>query len=76
MKEQTIAAIADLKLKVAEHIIAQDDYYKTTDVRRILTETKVGAQRRSGLLKKLKMIFLEAEIGQEFCDYKKGGLEM
>ena len=48
----------DLKLKLAEHIIAQ--YSVDTDVRSILTETKVGAWRREALLKKLKTVFLAA----------------
>ena len=50
-------SIADLKLRVAEHILAQYDCCETTDVRNILDETKVGAWRRPTLVKKLKMIF-------------------
>jgi len=69
MKEQAIVSIdvdttkvcidiADLKLRVAEHIIAQDDCYGTADVvRNILAETKVGAWRKPALVKKLKMVF-------------------
>ena len=67
MKEQTITAIdvdttkvdtiADLKLRVAEHIIAQDGCHGTDDVRNILAETKVGGGRRPASLKLLKMIF-------------------
>jgi len=68
MEEQTIASIdvgttkvcptiADLKLRVAEHIVAQYDGYATIDVRDILAETKVGAWRRPTLLKILKMVF-------------------
>lgn len=48
----------DLKLKLAEHIITQ--YGGGTDVRSILTETKVGAWRRETLLKKLRTVFLAA----------------
>jgi hypothetical protein len=68
MEEQTIASIdastnevcptvADLKLRVAEHILAQYDYCGVTDVRNILDETKVGAWRRPTLLKIIKMVF-------------------
>ena len=69
MKQQTTAStdgnttevcttVADLKWKVAEYIVAQNDCYGTADVvRNILTETKVGAWRRPALLKMLKMIF-------------------
>jgi len=49
----------DLKLKLAEHIIAQYGG-ENSDVRSILTETKVGAWRRKALLNKLKMVFLAA----------------
>ena len=49
--------VANLKLRVAEHIINQNDCHRTTDVQTILAETKVGAWRRADLLKKLKMIF-------------------
>jgi len=60
MKKRTILNsinIADLKLRVAEHIVAQDDCYRTADVQTILAETKVGAWRRADLLKKLQIIF-------------------
>ena len=49
--------VANLKLRVAEHIINQNDCYRTADVQTILAETRVGAWRRADLLKKLKMIF-------------------
>jgi len=49
--------IADLQLRVAEHILAQYDCYDATDVRNILNETKAGAWRRPTLLKMLKMVF-------------------
>ena len=61
MKKRTILTsinVADLKLRVAEHIVTQNDRYRTADVQTILAETKVGAWRRADLLKKLKMIFL------------------
>ena len=66
MEEQDVGTtkvcttIADLKLRVAEHIVAQYDGYGTTDVRNILAETKVGAWRRAALLKILKMVFSAA----------------
>ena len=50
--------IANLKLRVVEHIVTQNDCYRTADVQTILAETKVGAQRQADLLKQLKMIFL------------------
>jgi len=49
--------VADLKLRVAEHIIAQDDYSVTDEVQNILAETKAGAWRRPALLEKLKKVF-------------------
>jgi hypothetical protein len=49
--------VAELKLKMAEHIITLDSCRESTDVRDILSETKVGAWRRPALLKKLKMVF-------------------
>ncbi|GAJ17634.1 unnamed protein product, partial [marine sediment metagenome] len=60
MKKQsasTFINVADLKLRVAEHIVTQNDCYRTADVQTILAETKVGAWRQADLLKKLKMIF-------------------
>ena len=61
MKKRTTLTsinVADLKLRVAEHIVTQNDCYRTADVQTILAETKVGAWRRADLLEKLKMIFL------------------
>ena len=61
MKKRTILTsinVADLKLRVAEYVVTQNDCYRTADVQTILAETKVGAWRRADLLKKLKMIFL------------------
>jgi hypothetical protein len=51
------ATIADLKVRIAEHILAQYGSYGTTDVRNILNETKVGASRRTTLRKFLTMVF-------------------
>jgi hypothetical protein len=47
---------ADLKLRMAEHIITQYNY-GATEVRDILAETKVGGRRKSALLKKLSGVF-------------------
>ena len=49
--------LADLKLRVAEHIIAQADCYRPDEVQSILAETKIGAWRRVDLLEKLRIIF-------------------
>jgi len=59
MRKQILNTIdvTDLKLRMAEHIIAQNDCYRTDDVQTILTETRVGEWRRADLLNKLKMIF-------------------
>ncbi len=68
MKEQDMMAgevrstkpyttLGDLKLRVAEHIIAQADCYRPDEILSILAETKVGAWRRSYLLEKLRFIF-------------------
>ena len=59
MRKQALSAsdVANLKLRVAEHIVAQEDWCRRADVQTILAETKVGAWRRADLLKKLKMIF-------------------
>ena len=60
MKKRTISTpinIAELKLRVAEHIITQNDCYRSTDIQTILAETKVGAWKQADLLTKLKMTF-------------------
>jgi ubiquitin len=49
--------LADLKLKVAEHIIAQADCYQPDEVQSILAETKIGVWRRADLWEKLRIIF-------------------
>jgi len=49
--------LADLKVKMAEHIIAQYNCNGKNDVRDILTETKVGAWTRPALLKIIKTVF-------------------
>jgi hypothetical protein len=54
---QPCTTLADLKLRVAEHVIAQADGYQSDEVQKILAETKVGAWRRDVLLEKLRIIF-------------------
>ena len=49
--------LADLRLKLAEHIIAHEDNYRPDEVWSILTETKVGAWRRKALVEKLRVVF-------------------
>ena len=50
-------SLAELQLKLAAYIVAQEDYRRTTNVHDILAETKVGAWRRRTLANKLKIIF-------------------
>ena len=57
MEEQIIA---DLKLRVAEHIIAQYECQESNDVRNIRAETKVGGGTKPTLQKILKMVFSAA----------------
>ena len=57
MEEQIIA---NLKLKVAEHIIAQYECQENNDVQSIRTETKVGGGAKPTLQKILKMVFSAA----------------
>lgn len=55
-----VCTIADLKLRVAEHVVAQYDYRGVNDVWDIIAETKVGARRKPTLLKILKKVFSAA----------------
>ena len=48
---------ADLRLRLAEHIIIQDGRSVADEVRSILAETKVGARKRPALLERLKVVF-------------------
>ena len=57
MDKTTSTTIIDLKLKVAEHILAQADNRKTS-AQDILAENKVGIQQKSDLMRMLKGIFL------------------
>ena len=59
MRKQALSGvdIAELKLRMAEHIIAQEECTRMADVRSILAETKVGAWRKATLRKKLEMLF-------------------
>lgn len=51
---------ADLKLKVAEYIATQYGYDRGTDVRSILNETKIGAQRKPTLQDMLNSVFTKS----------------
>ncbi len=50
-------ALADLRLKIAEHLIDQADVYDFNEVYNILAETKVGARRRTELMDKVRLVF-------------------
>ncbi len=54
---QPCTTLADLRLRLAEHVITQADDYQPDEVQQILAETKVGAWRRGALLEKLRVIF-------------------
>ena len=49
--------LADLKLKIAEHLINQADNYRPDEVYSIMAETKVGARKRADLVEKLRVVF-------------------
>jgi hypothetical protein len=49
--------LADMKVKVAEHLVNLSDFYRTDEVYHIMAETKVGARRRNDLVDKLRMVF-------------------
>ncbi len=49
--------MADMKLKIAEHLINLADFYRQDGVYSIMAETKVGARRRSDLVNKLRVVF-------------------
>lgn len=48
------------KLRVAEGVVTQDDYYGNTGVLNFLAETEAVGWRKPALLKKLEMVFLAA----------------
>ena len=50
-------ALADLKLKIAEHLISQADNYRPDEVYGIMAETKIGARKRTHLVEKLRVVF-------------------
>jgi len=54
---RTGTSLADLKLKIAEHLIKQADSYRLHEVYGIMAETKVGARKRADLMDKLRMVF-------------------
>ena len=49
--------LADMKLKIAEHLINMADFYRSDEVYSIMAETKVGARRRNDLVDKLRVVF-------------------
>jgi len=49
--------LADLKLKIAEHLIHQADSYRPDEIYSIMAETKIGARKRTDLMEKLRMVF-------------------
>ena len=49
--------LADMKLKIAEHLIHLADSYRTDEVYGILAETKIGARKRTDLVEKLRVVF-------------------
>jgi len=53
----TSTALADLKLKIAEHLVNQADKYRPDEVYCIVAETKVGARNRNDLVEKLRVVF-------------------
>jgi len=50
-------SLADMKLKIAEHLINLADRYRTNEVYGILAETKIGARKRTDLVEKLRVVF-------------------
>ena len=53
---RTFSALADLKVKVAEHLISQDCCHPD-EMHSILAETKVGARKKADLMEKLRVVF-------------------
>ena len=49
--------LADLKLKIAEHLIDQADVCNPNEVYSIMAETKVGARKRTELMDKVRLVF-------------------
>ena len=49
--------LADLKLKIAEHLIDQADKDGPGEVYSIIAETKVGAGKRADLRDKIRLVF-------------------
>jgi hypothetical protein len=54
------ATIAELKLRIAEHIVDRQCCPGFEEMRDILTETKVGARRKPALFDILKKVFSAA----------------
>ena len=49
--------LADLKLKIAGHLIGQADRYGPDEVYSIMAEAKVGASKRTDLMDKVRLVF-------------------
>ena len=49
--------LADVKLRIAEHLINLADFYRADEVYSIMAETKIGARRKNDLVDKLRMVF-------------------
>ena len=48
---------ADLRIKMAEHVLSQSTGRKNDDIRAILAETKVSVYNQTNLPNKLKVLF-------------------
>ena len=53
----TATTLADLKLKIAEHLIRQAGSYCPDEVHSIMAETKIGARKRADLIEKMRVVF-------------------
>jgi hypothetical protein len=52
--------LSDPRIRMVEHIVTHYDRAKSTDVRAILNETKVGAWRQPTLLKMIRNVLTES----------------
>ena len=49
--------LADLKLKMAEHLINLAENPRQDEVYDIMAETKIGARKKTDLVEKLRIVF-------------------
>ena len=49
--------LADLKLKMAEHLMNLADNPRQDEVYDIIAETKVGARKKTDIVEKLRIVF-------------------